>query len=226
MPAKKVTKTTKSKAPSFSKKSEITTTISTPSSTNRLRNFSLDRRLIILVLIIGLVLLVYYKKSWFVAATVNGQPITTAQVNARMNQLYRNKTVTQMVNEAVLEQEAAKNHVVVTDKQVNDKISQTEKQYGGADSLNALLAQQGLTRADLIDQTRIQLLVEGLYSKEASPAAADIDKYMQDNKDTPEATDAATFRQTAIDQLTQQNLQNLFSQKFQQLKNAAKIQTF
>ena len=49
---------------------------------------------------------------------------------------------------------------------------------------------------------------------------------MTDNKDLPEATDAAKFRQTAEQSLRQQKLSTTFNQKFQELRQAAKTQIF
>ena len=131
-----------------------------------------------------------------------------------------------MINEAILQQEATKKGVGITPADLDQKAKETEAQYGGTAAFDSLLSQQGLTRADFLAQTRIQLMVEKLYSNEASPSSADIDQFMKDNQNNPEASDAAKFRQTATDQIRQQNLSKIFNEKFQVLKQAAKIQIF
>ena len=186
----------------------------------------LSKKGFFLILILGLALLAFYKKQWFVAATVNNQPITMFEVIQRMSALYKEKTVTQLVNEKILEQEAMKNKIVVAQKEIDDKIIETENQYGGKETFDSLLTQQGLTRSELARQTRFQLIVEKLYEKEATVSAEDIQKFMDENSNIPEATEPAKFRQLAQDQLKQQKISQIFNEKFQSLKQAAKIQIF
>lgn len=184
------------------------------------------RKFFILVLIIGLLLLAYYKKGWFVAALVNNQPITNLELQQRLNQLYKDKVLSQMINEKILEQEATKKGIVISQKEIDDKITETEKQYGGKDTFESLLSQQGLTRAEFARQTRFQLIVEKLFEKEASPTTEEIQKFMDENKSVPEATDEAKFRNIAEKSVRQDKLSKIFSEKFQQLKTSAKIQIF
>lgn len=220
MPAKKSAKTTKTS----SKKTDLVESdITSPTEESNPRS---RKGFFFILIIFGIVLLLYYKKSWFIAAIVNGQPITNLAVIQRENSLYREKTITQMVNEKVLEQEATKKGVKVTPAEINSKMAEVEKQYGGADKFNSLLTQQGLTRTDFEGQTRIQLIVEKLYGQEASPSTTDVEKFMTENKDAPEATDAAKFKELATQQIKQQNLSKIFNEKFQALKQSAKIQIF
>ncbi len=223
MPAKKSAKTTKTRAKKAAA-TEVVESEVTPSQTTS--SPRARKKLFFILLVVGIILLLYYKKSWFIAATVNGQVISNLEVISRMNSLYREKTITQMTNEKILEQEATKKGAKITPAEINSKMAETEKQYGGTDSFNSLLTQQGLTRADFESQTRVQLIVEKLYGQEASPSAADVEKFMADNKDAPEATDAGKFRALAEEQIKQQNLSKIFSEKFQSLKTAAKIQIF
>lgn len=180
----------------------------------------------LIVIILGLLLLGFYKKQWFVAAIVNNQPLTTLEVIQRMNALHKERTVTQLINEKILEQEAAKNKIVITQKEIDDKITETENQYGGKEKFESLLSQQGLTRVELARQTRFQLIVENLYEKEATVSAEEIQKFMDENSNIPEATEPAKFRKLAEDQLKQGRISSIFNEKFQALKQAAKIQIF
>ncbi len=186
----------------------------------------LTKKIVILAVVIILVAIAYVNKKYLVAATVNGQPITGLEVEQRINSYYRSKTLNDIINEKILEQEAAKKGLTVTPQEVSSKVSAMEQQSGGANSFNALLEQNGYTREQITNQTRLNLLVEKMYSSEATPSAQEIDSYIEQNKDDPAATDAAKFRATAVDSLKQQKLQDVISQKFQQLKQAAKVTTF
>lgn len=188
--------------------------------------YQLIRRDYIIILVLGLALLAYYKKGWFVAATVNSQPISSIEINQKLNTLYKEQVLGQIINERILQQEADKKGLIITKTQIDEKIKKLEEQYGGGETLDSILAQQGMTREDLRSQTKVQLIVEKLYGDEASPSEEEIVKFMQDNKDTPEATNEARFRQIAQEQTKQEKLSKIFAEKFQALKQSAKIQIF
>jgi len=189
-------------------------------------NYKPTKRDYIIAAVLALLILAFYKKSWFVAALVNNQPITTAELNQQLHKKYKEQVLSQMINEELLSQEAAKKGIVIQQSQIDEKMKKLEDQYGGAETLSAILSQQGMTREDLINQTKIQLLVEALYGAEASPSAEEVEKFMEDNKDTPEATDSAKFREIALEETKQEKLSKLFSERFQVIKEAAKIQIF
>ncbi len=178
------------------------------------------------VVLIGLALLFSYKKSWFVAATVNNNPISNFELLSRLNGQYRSEMLNQMINESIVLDEAKKKGVVVSDKEINDKIAQVESNVGGAQALDGLLAQQGQTRSGLRDQIKFQLIIEKLYGGEATVSAEEVQKFIDQNKDQLQATDSAGQEKEATDALKQQKLTQLFQQKFQELKTAAKIQIF
>ena len=184
------------------------------------------RKLWLIILILGLLLLAYYKKEWFVAALVNNQPITTPEIIARMNALHKERTVTQLVNEKILEQEASKKGIIVSQKEIDEKITETENQYGGKEKFESLITQQGITRSEFSRQIKFQLIVEKLYEKEATVSAEELQKFMDENSNIPEATEPAKFRKLAEDQLKQGKISQIFNEKFQALKQAAKIQIF
>jgi foldase protein PrsA len=154
--SKKKASTTKTS--SRIKKDEVIESV-TP-STKSSRNLRPGKKLALLVVIIGLAILAYTHKNWFIAAQVNGQPITNFEVLSRLNQIHRTDTLNQMVNEKILYNEAKKKGVSVTEADIQNKIAEIEKNVGGADSLNDLLSQQSQTRKDLEDQIKIQLLIE------------------------------------------------------------------
>lgn len=178
------------------------------------------------LLILGLLIILYLNKNLFIAALVNNQPITTQELNTQMKKLYKERILNQMINEKILDQEARKKGVSVSPAEINEKIAEVEKSYGGKESFLMLLSQQGISEEEFTSQTKVRLLVEKLYSKEAQPSEDEIKKYVEANKDNPEATDAAKFRQSAQEILKQQKLGQIFTQKFQELKQKAKIQIF
>ena len=79
---------------------------------------------------------------------------------------------------------------------------------------------------DLINQIKIQLIVEKMYGNEATVSADEVNQYISQNKAQMTATDSAGQIKEATDALKQQKLSQIFSTKFQQLKQQAQVQTF
>lgn len=193
---------------------------------DRIKKYRPTRRDYLLVLILGLILLAVFKKSWFVAATVNGTPITNLELFSKMNDQYRQQTLNQLINEKVIFEEAKKKNIVVDNNQINDKISELEKSVGGAQVLDSLLSQQGQTRDSLKQQLKVQLIIEKLYQNEATVSAEEVNNFITQNAAALQATDSAGQIQEATNILRQQKLSELFSQKFQELRQNTNIQIF
>ena len=132
----------------------------------------------------------------------------------------------QIINEKIILSEAAKKGVVIGEKEIDEKMSQLETTFGGAEGLDAVLSQQRQTRSDLRRELRLQLSMEKLYDKEASVSAEEIDKFISENRAQLAATDSASQRKEAQEALRQQKLSKIFSEKFQQLRQQVKITIF
>lgn len=188
------------------------------------KNFRSSKSFYIILIIAGVLLLAIYKKSWFIAAIVNGSPITNLELQIRLNQQFRSQTLNQMVNEKIILSEAAKNSATATEAEVSKKISEIESSVGGVQGLDALLSQQGQTRQSIRGQIKLQLTIEKLYATEATVSAEEASKFIETNKQFLQATDSAGQQKEAYDSLKSQKLSQIFSQKFQELRQKAKIQ--
>lgn len=195
-------------------------------SVDKITNYKPSKNTYLILLIVGILLLVTFKKSWFVAAMVNGQPVSNLELQARLNQQFRDQTLNQMINEKIILDEAAKDHALPTDAEVEKRISEIETSVGGVQAFNNLIAQQGQSRESVKQQLRIQLSIEKLYAKDATVSADEVNKYIEENKDSLKATDSASQTKEAEDILKQQKLSQVFQQKFQDLRTRAKIQIF
>lgn len=192
----------------------------------KLLNFKKSKNLYLILLVLGILVLAIYKKSWFVAAMVNGMPITNLELQSQLNKQFRTQTLTQLVNEKIIIEEARKGAVIPTEAEINSKIMEVEKNVGGKDVLDSLLTQQGQTKDSLRNQIRIQLAISKLYEKEATVSADEVAKFVEENKQALVATDSAGAEKEAYEAIKNQKLSQIFSQKFQDLKQKAKIQIF
>ncbi|MBU1031409.1 SurA N-terminal domain-containing protein, partial [Patescibacteria group bacterium] len=171
-----------------------------------LKNFRSSKKFYIILIIAGVLLLAVFKKGWFVAAMVNGTPITNLELQMKLNQQFRTQILNQLVNEKIIAGEARKNGAIPTQTEIDSKIAELEENVGGKDVLDSMLAQQGQTRTDLKDQIWIQLAITKLYDKEATVSADEVTNFIVQNKDQLQSTDSAKQQQEAYDILKNQKL--------------------
>jgi hypothetical protein len=193
---------------------------------SKIKAFRTSKTFYLIVLALGLALLVMIKKSWFVAALVNGAPVTNLELQSKLNDQFRTQTLNQLINEKIIMSEAQKNGTIPTEQEVDAKIAELETSVGGKDTLDSLLTQQSQTRSQLRDQIRVQLAITKLYSKEATVSSEEIAKFIEENRENLKATDSAQQEKEAEETIKNQKLSQLFSQKFQDLRQKAKIQIF
>lgn len=188
--------------------------------------FRSSKTFYIILLAIGILLLATFKKSWFVAALVNGTPVTNLELQTKLNQQFKTQTLNQLINEKIIMSEASKSRAVPTEDEINKKITELEVSVGGKETLDSLLSQQGQTRVSLRDQIRVQLAITKLYEKEATVSAEEVAKFLAENSQSLRATESAQQEKEAYDTIKNQKLSQIFSQKFQELRTKAKIQIF
>lgn len=179
-----------------------------------------------MLLIAGLLLLAVYKKSWFVAATVDSMPITNLELQMKLNDQYRAKILDQLVTGKVILNEASKNNAIPTPQEVDSKLAELEASMGGKDTFDTILTQQDQTRSGIKERITIQLALTKLYDKEATVSTEEVANFIKENSAVLQSTDSAKQQQEAYDLLKQQKLLQIFSQKFQELRQKAKIQVF
>jgi len=101
-----------------------------------------------------------------VAAVVNGKKILRSQVASEALKIAGPQIVNQMILIELVNQEAAKQHVVVTPAQVGAKLAELRGRYAQAPGgLDAMLAQRGESLATYMEQLGVELKVEALVAK-------------------------------------------------------------
>lgn len=192
----------------------------------KILNLKSSKNFYIILVIVGILLLAFFKKSFFVAAIVNGMPITNLELQMELNKQFKTQTLNQLVNEKIILDEARKMGAIPTQTEIDTKIAELEKNVGGKEMLESLLTQQGQTKESLLTQIRIQLAISKMYDKEASVSAEEVSKFLAENSQALSATDSAGQEKEAFETIKNQKLSQIFNQKFQELKNKAKIQLF
>jgi len=176
--------------------------------------------------IIGLSILAVTNKSLFVAATINGSPVSNLELQSRLNTQFRQQVLNEMINEKIILDEAKSKKIIVQKSEIDNQVTELEGNMGGKDALDNILNMQGQTRGQLRDQIKIRLLAEKMYGAEATVSAEEVDQFITENKDQLQSTEPAEQIKEAREILEQQKLSQIFSTKFQELKQAAQIKVF
>lgn len=98
-----------------------------------------------------------------VQAKAAGQPFP--EVGSYSYNQYAARVIDYLVQQKIIEQQAQAWDIKVTDAQVKDRVTQIEQAYGGAKKIDEMLDQQGMTRADLNDLMREQLLSQKVFDR-------------------------------------------------------------
>ena len=172
----------------------------------------------IIVLALVLILLPHLAVAW-----VDGKPVSIFSYYSALDQKYGKDTKEQMISEKLVEDEASKRGVTVSDTEVSDQIKKLEDQASGSASLNNILAQQGLTRDEFTKQIRLQSLIKKMFASEATVSTQEVDQYIAQNKaQLPDPVDNAT-RASIQDQLVQQKLVQAFQSWLQTASSSNRV---
>ncbi|HEX9817599.1 MAG TPA: SurA N-terminal domain-containing protein [Patescibacteria group bacterium] len=186
----------------------------------RLRRFFEQRRNVVAVLVVLIVFgLLYLLKDVFIVAVVNGQPIYRWTVISKLEQQGGQQVLDSLVTETLVRQAVKKVGIIVSQEEIDAQIAGIEERLTAQGfTLDQALAQEGMTRTELIDQIKLQSAVDQLTASEVIVTEEQIDQYIADNQEflpaelTGEALRAEVRQQlqlSAVSQATQTWIQDL-----------------
>ncbi|QQG40623.1 MAG: SurA N-terminal domain-containing protein [Candidatus Levyibacteriota bacterium] len=170
-------------------------------------------------------LFIYFFKGFFVAATVNGQPIFRFSLIQELEKQGGKRTLDSLITKTLILQEAKKQNITVDKKEVDNEIAKAEdsvKKQG--QQLDAILAMQGISRENLKEQIRLEKTIEKLIAKDIQITDKEINDFIEKNKDNlSEASDSAKLKETVKDQLKRQKVSEKFQAWIADIQKQAKI---
>jgi parvulin-like peptidyl-prolyl isomerase len=182
------------------------------------------------ILVIAIILLgaaLYYFRGLVVAAVVNGQPISRLEVLRQAEKQSGKQTLDTLVRDALIEQVAKQGNITVSDKEVNDEIAILQnnlKKQG--QSIDQVLAAQGMTLNDLRKLIRLDKLVQKMVGKDVKVTDQEVATYIDQNKSSLPSTDEATLKKQVKAQLTQQKTNAAVQKWLADIQRQAKIVYF
>lgn len=186
----------------------------------------LNRELLLIPVAVIIALLLYRAKGIFVAATVNGQPVSRLSVLKELEKEGGKSVLDNLITNSLVLQEAKKEKVTVSQSEIDGQINKiTDNLKASGQDLNSALAAQGMTKADLTDQVKLQLLVQKMAGKDITVTDQEISDYFKQNQST--YPKGQKLDQTLKDQiksdLTQQKTNAAIQTWLANLKTKAKI---
>lgn len=182
-------------------------------------------RISFLLILVAVALLLFNFRSLFLAALVNGQPISRYSLDRILEKQAGKQTLENLITEALIAQEAKKQKITVSQADVQAKIVQIEQQVEKQGrKLDELLAAQGQTRKNLEEQLRSQVLVEKILGKDIVISDDEVKKFFEDNKTQfPKDTKLENENNKIKEELFQRKLGEKFQPWIGDLKQKAKI---
>ncbi len=177
------------------------------------------------IVIILIILFAFLFRSFFVAAIVNGEPITRLSVVKALEKQGGKTTLDNLITKKLILQEAKKRNVTVTKNDINAEIKKIEENVKSQGStLDEALKTQGMTRAQLNDEIKIQLSIQKMVDKDIKVTDKEVNEFITANKDQfTEGTTVEQMKKQATAQLKQQKQQEKTQAFLADLQKKAKI---
>lgn len=189
-----------------------------------LKKFFTLKKIIIILIVIIVLGLVYYFKGLFIAATVNNSVISRFAVISELEKGSGKAALDSMISERLIELEAAKKNITISNEEINaefEKISKQLEEQGL--TLEAALAEQGLTKADISKRMMVQKKLEKMLADKVNVTDQEIDQYIKDNGITLPKDKEAEAKDSIREQIKSNKLNEEARKFIDDLKANAKI---
>lgn len=180
------------------------------------------------LIIILVIALLYVFKGVFVAALVNGEPISRISVVSELEKQSGKATLESLITKRLILQEAKKRNVAVGQKDIDAEIKKIEANLKGqGTTLDEALSLQGMTKAQLVSEIEVQIALQKLVSSDVKVSDKEVEEFLTTNKaQFPEGTTEEAMKKEATDQIKSQKLQEKTQAFLADLKKKAKVLNF
>ena len=177
---------------------------------------------IIILILVVLFSLFWFKKSIFLAGTINGRLVTTPQFYSKLVQSSGEEVFDAIVRETLIKQEAAKKGMEASTDDIDKKLKALEDRLGGKENLDLAISQNNTNLKELKEQISLQILVEKLLEDKTNVTDKEIKEYKASNKASTAGMADDEIRET----IKSNKLNEEFTVWYQDLKSKAKINSY
>ena len=194
--------------------------------------------LLVLLILVFFVIIdfgVQYLNNDYSAAVVNGERITEREYFYRLDQAYGSAIVSQLIDEALVRQEAENEGVIATEEEIDEQLAEITEQVGGEEQLNLSLETYNLTMEDLKRQIELDVLTRKMIEPTLDYTDEDVKAFFEEYSEAifPEESaeleegellDYETYKEETLDVFIQQEISTAQGPWLAELKADAKIQ--
>ena len=158
--------------------------------------------LVVTALVLGVL---YYFRGLFIAATVNGQPISRIKIIQSLEKSGGKSALDNAITEALVLQEAKKLNKTATAAQIDAEVDNIRKQLqASGQTLDSALKAEGATMEQFRKQIMLQKTLENILADKIQVTQAEVDKFIEDNKSAiPEG-----MAKEEVEKIAQQNVKS------------------
>jgi len=147
------------------------------------------KRLILVIgipLILLMALITYYltvTKADNYVAKINGEKITQSELNKELVSQYGTDVLSTLITNKVIELEAVKKKITVSDKVIQAELDDLQNSYGGKEAFEAALESNAMTLQDAKDNIKTYLTTTKLIEPTIDITEKELKTYFKENKD-------------------------------------------
>ncbi|MFS0639052.1 peptidylprolyl isomerase [Mesobacillus foraminis] len=137
---------------------------------------------IALILAVFLIATAFSNKE--VVASVNGVSISKEELYSTLVKQYGASSLSALIENKIIEQEADKKDIAITDKEITEELQTYIDSYGGEEAFQSALEQSGLTENDVKSDVENYLKIEKLLKPEVKVTEEEMKTYFDENKES------------------------------------------
>lgn len=178
------------------------------------------------IAVVAILLTLQFTKGVFVAATVNGSPISRLAVISELEGQSGKQALDSLITKKLIENETKS--ISISEQDIDSEIEKIKQQVASqGGTLDDALEQQGMTMEQLREQITVQKKLEKLLADKILISDEDVNAYIKDNKITPSnGQNPENVRTQVKEQLQQQKFGQVAQEWLSELKAEAKIKYY
>lgn len=134
------------------------------------------------LVVIVLLSFTLFKKD--VVASVNGIDIERAELQTALEQFYGSEVLESLITDKIIELEAEKEKITVSDEELDSEMQALIDSYGGEEAFTSAIEASGATRADVEEDIKIYIQTKKLLEPRIEITDEELETYFEENKDT------------------------------------------
>lgn len=152
----------------------------------------------VIIAVVLVVLLINGTRGEMVAS-VNGERITKDELFQRLAEQDGGQTLDAMITEMLIEQEAKKANITVTEEELDHEFDRVKKRFGSELEFQMMLAQLNMSEDMIKGQLRSSLLVKKMMLPEIDVHEDDLKQYYEENKQFYEEEEQVKARHILVE---------------------------